>query len=151
VKGMFDQSADETGISFATWQDRQLAVILARIGELSRELREANAAAAENHAGRNEELSRELGRATALLEIREAELQKLAQREASLHADVQHGIAKAAALGKTTARSGGGCGIGAPHDDHAITWSPKPNRCRARRPQGRSSQRHYPLPIFMPR
>src|SRR5947209_793180 len=73
-RGKPDQTADPTGtgISFATWQDRQLSVILARTDQLLRELR----AAAASVDGRNEELSRELGRATALLEVREGELRK---------------------------------------------------------------------------
>ena len=73
------------GISYATWKDRQLAVILARAGELLRELHAGNAAAAarseellrELRAGvRTEELSRELGKLSALLEARESELRK---------------------------------------------------------------------------
>jgi len=35
--------AIDTGISFATWQDRQLSVILAQTGQLLSELRAANA------------------------------------------------------------------------------------------------------------
>lgn len=62
-----------TGISYATWQDRQLALILARTGELLRELGDAKTAG----LGHNAELSSEIGRVAALLEIREAELRKL--------------------------------------------------------------------------
>src|SRR5580704_15103381 len=87
---MADKSVEETGtgISYATWQDRQLAAILARTAELLRELRQTNAG-----ASRNEELSRELGRVAALLEIREAELRKI-------QGDAQFWQAKAAALGR---------------------------------------------------
>lgn len=62
----------DTGIAFATWQDRQLAAILDRTAQLLRELR-----AHSDSGGRNEELSRELGRLTALLELRDAELRTL--------------------------------------------------------------------------
>src|SRR5450631_846089 len=72
LRGTFDQGTDgtDTGISFATWQDRQLSVLLARIEQLLRELRTANASA----DGRKEELSREVGRVTALLEVRDSDL-----------------------------------------------------------------------------
>jgi len=67
-----DRTVEETtGISYATWQDRQLAAILSRTAELLREIRAGGTA-----AGRNEELTKELGRVAALLEIREAELRK---------------------------------------------------------------------------
>src|ERR1017187_3697036 len=95
-RGNLDQTAD-AGISFATWQDRQLSVILARTEQLLRELREATSAVG---GERHEELSRELGRATALLEVREAELRKLAQRGDALRSDFEYWQAKAAALGK---------------------------------------------------
>lgn len=87
---MADKSVEETGtgISYATWQDRQLAVILARTTELLREFRQTNSA-----ASRNEELSREIGGAAALLEIREAELRKI-------QGDTQFWQDKAAALGR---------------------------------------------------
>jgi glycosyltransferase involved in cell wall biosynthesis len=51
-------------------------------------------------AGRDEALSRELGRAGTLLESREAELRRLAAREAALHSDVEYWQTKAAGLGK---------------------------------------------------
>jgi len=89
-----------TDISYATWQDRQLAVMLARTGQLLRELREANLSA----AGRNEEMAREIGRITALLEMREAELPKLSRQEESLVSDAQHWQAKVAALEKQVER-----------------------------------------------
>jgi glycosyltransferase involved in cell wall biosynthesis len=89
-----------TGISYATWQDRQLAVILSRTSEVLRELHAANAV-----AGRNEELSRELGKTAVLLEVRQAELGKAAAllevREAELrklHDDVQFWQTRAASL-----------------------------------------------------
>jgi glycosyltransferase involved in cell wall biosynthesis len=84
-----DQGGD--GISFATWQDRQLSLILARTGQLSRELRAANGL---------EALSRELGRIHALLEIRETELRKLSQQEPALHSDVEHWKTSASALAR---------------------------------------------------
>src|ERR1700732_4070125 len=84
-----------TGVSYATWQDRQLAVILVRTNQLLRELREAHAAL----SGRNESLSRELGRATALLEIREAELRQRTERETALDSDMRYWRARASALG----------------------------------------------------
>jgi len=90
----------DSGISYATWQDRQLALILARTGELLRELRAANEAKAggggEAAAGRNEALSRELERLSRLLESREIELRK-AQSDAQFWqaraaaTDRQHG------------------------------------------------------------
>jgi glycosyltransferase involved in cell wall biosynthesis len=97
-RGKLDQSADaaDAGNSFATWQDRQLAVILARIEQLLRELRATVSAA----NGRNEELSRELGRVTALLEAREAELRKSAQQERALRSDGEHSQAKAVSLAR---------------------------------------------------
>jgi glycosyltransferase involved in cell wall biosynthesis len=95
-RGNLDQTAD-AGISFATWQDRQLSVILARTEQLLRELRAATSAVG---GERHEELSRELGRATALLEVREAELRKLAQQGDALRSDVEYWQAKAAALGR---------------------------------------------------
>jgi hypothetical protein len=49
---------------------------------------------------RNEVLSRELGRATSLLEVREAELKKFAQREAAFRSDAQYWELKVGALGK---------------------------------------------------
>jgi hypothetical protein len=51
-------------------------------------------------AGSEESLARELRRVTAALESREAELRKLAGREAAFHSDVQYWQTKAAALGK---------------------------------------------------
>ena len=90
-----DPGADQTGagISYSTWQDRQLAVLLTRTGQLLRELREANSA-----AGRDDGLFRELGRVTALLEIREAELRKLADQETALHSDARYWQAQADTL-----------------------------------------------------
>src|SRR5713101_3039370 len=84
-----------TGVSYSTWQDRQLAVILERTNQLLRELREAHAAL----SGRNESLSRELGRATALLEICEAELRQRTERETALDSDMRYWRARASALG----------------------------------------------------
>jgi glycosyltransferase involved in cell wall biosynthesis len=95
-RGKLDQNADATGAgtSFATWQDRQLSVILARTEQLLRELR-ATASAAD---GRNEELSREFGKVTALLEVREAELRKSAQQAAALGRQLEEQTAILAAL-----------------------------------------------------
>jgi len=83
-----------SGISYATWQDRQLAIILERTERVLRELRESGAAMSE----RNEALARELGRAVALLEMREAELRRRGERETALESDVRHWQARAAAL-----------------------------------------------------
>ena len=55
-------------------------------------------------AGRHEALSHELGRASAILESREAELRKLAGREAVLRSDVEYWQTKAVTLGKQLER-----------------------------------------------
>ncbi len=83
---------DNSGISYATWQDRQLAVILARTADLLRELR-----AGATSAGRTEDLSRELGKAAALLELREAELRQAVD-------DAQFWQARSAALDRQLER-----------------------------------------------
>jgi hypothetical protein len=58
------------------------------------------AAAIPSVAGSEEALPREFARVTAALESRDAELRKLAGREAALHSDVQYWQTRAAALGK---------------------------------------------------
>jgi glycosyltransferase involved in cell wall biosynthesis len=83
---------NSSGISYATWQDRQLAMILARTADLLRELRAGTAS-----ASRNEDLSRELGKAAALLELREAELRQAVD-------DAQFWQARSAALDRQLER-----------------------------------------------
>jgi glycosyltransferase involved in cell wall biosynthesis len=77
LRGKPDQTADatDTGISFATWQDRQLSVILARTEQLLRELR-----ASASGAG--------------------GQPRKPAQHQGALHSEVAYWQAKAAALGR---------------------------------------------------
>src|SRR5579872_6259882 len=89
-----DSRAEATGTSFATWQDRQLAVILARTEQLLRELRST----AWESGGRSEELSRELGRLKVLLEAREAELRQSARKAATLSRQLEEQTTIQAAL-----------------------------------------------------
>ena len=80
-------------VSYATWQDRQLAAIAERIDRDLRELR-----------GRNQELAREAGRLSALLEHSQAELQKAARQETALRADLSYWETRADALAKEAER-----------------------------------------------
>jgi len=91
-------SEPEGGIPFATWQDRQLALLLARSNELLNEIRTAQLLADNRSSEAVHET--ELARITPLLEARDREARRLAEQREELASDVTQWQSKAAALGK---------------------------------------------------
>jgi hypothetical protein len=86
---------EKTPVPYATWQDRQLALLLARTEQISRELQESSA-----RTERIEALAEELGKARRLLEERGTELRQAAGREAALGLELQRSQEAAGALEK---------------------------------------------------